>query len=470
MTKLISIGAILFLTTFCSSEKILEINVDPSESQQKEEKDAIGKKTCSIAGCSVGLSTITSEKECESVEGYLWSSTNNACFPEYIMLTSEQECTSRDGFLWSVESSSCFPKFQNISSEDECNSIVGYQWSSENNVCFPEYSTVSSESVCELMEGFSWSELNNSCYPDYQNITSADECNSLEGYMWSETNSACFPKYADISSEEQCLSTDGYSWSEDDNTCFPSYETLSAEEHCNSSDGFVWIVDKCSPRGGLAQNQAGSSCKAILDNGFSYGDGTYWLDPNLGDSSDAFQAYCDMTTDGGGWVLVLNYLHLTGTNPNLNVRSSAPPLLGSDTLGTDESNSSTFWGHASNALFEKLHQGREAGEVRFFCKTSAHTRVVHFKSSFDKIITYFSAGTDNISGLQNSFTAFEDHDAFIPAQANGFFSNKGDLAMTDFPFYRGGNYHWGIKGLNNRWECDDYGGSSFDTLHRVYLR
>lgn len=58
---------------------------------------------------------------------------------------------------------------------------------------------------------------------------------------------------------------------------------------------------------GNTPSTAAESCLAILQAGQTTS-GIYWIAPSAGGQSQPFQVYCDQTTDGGGWALILNQL------------------------------------------------------------------------------------------------------------------------------------------------------------------
>jgi hypothetical protein len=165
--------------------------------------------------------------------------------------------------------------------------------------------------------------------------------------------------------------------------------------------------------------------------------------------------------------LVLNYLHLGWTNPVLVEKSSALPLLGSTTLGVDEQSSATTWGHATPAYLNKF----TFTELRFYGKTALHTRVIHFKTSNANTISYFKTGTGSMSGIATSFTSLTGHSAYLPASTAHYIIDQGTIAMTNFPMYLSGTYHWGIRGGGARWEVDDFLNSyTYNTYHQIWIR
>jgi hypothetical protein len=60
----------------------------------------------------------------------------------------------------------------------------------------------------------------------------------------------------------------------------------------------------CVAACGATAATPGHSCREIHDACGVTESGLFWLDPNGGETSNAFQAYCDQVSDGGGWALV----------------------------------------------------------------------------------------------------------------------------------------------------------------------
>ena len=220
-----------------------------------------------------------------------------------------------------------------------------------------------------------------------------------------------------------------------------------------------------------ANAQLPRNCSQILAINPSATSGIYTIDPDSGGVLPTMNCFCDMTTDGGGWTLILNYNHLASTNPSLKILSDSLPLQGATTLGVDESNTS-YWGHADTTLTNAI----PFDEVRFYGITSEHNRIIHFKSFHAATIAYFKTGFGSTLGISSSFTAFGDHSANLPASIDMTITDKGNYAMTDYPLWTGSMYHWFLGGLDAicaspRWEVDNYPCfTEPSTLHQIWVR
>lgn len=78
-----------------------------------------------------------------------------------------------------------------------------------------------------------------------------------------------------------------------------------------------------------------SSCKNILENGYSNGNDVYTIDNNK-----LFPVYCDMTTNGGGWTMIFALFEQDNVNTwNEGIQSDYDPTLSTSksfTLSTTE--------------------------------------------------------------------------------------------------------------------------------------
>jgi hypothetical protein len=126
-------------------------------------------------------------------------------------------------------------------------------------------------------------------------------------------------------------------------------------------DGSAWVTTKPKVPLGTDPNEPGASCLAIKNAGPA-ASGVYWLDPNGGSASDAFQTWCEMSLGGGGWTLV--YLAGNDGRPQKWTGNSAP-ITGAAFFGTAGTALGQVFDAAKNAKGDGIKQFSIVGKDLF---------------------------------------------------------------------------------------------------------
>lgn len=83
------------------------------------------------------------------------------------------------------------------------------------------------------------------------------------------------------------------------------------------------------------------NCKEILEKQPGSPDGVYTIDPDGSGPVEAFDCYCDMTTDGGGWTMIGNFINPSAYEDYFYAQSNS--VYGTDIANPNSSSSWTDW-------------------------------------------------------------------------------------------------------------------------------
>ncbi|KAL9969848.1 hypothetical protein ACROYT_G022116 [Oculina patagonica] len=219
-----------------------------------------------------------------------------------------------------------------------------------------------------------------------------------------------------------------------------------------------------------------SSCKHIRDSGDSKGDGEYWIDPE--NSGNPWKVFCDMTTDGGGWLLVSN-VEINGSSsiPQLSIETSCRGI------SNYQNNKTVLTKSAMRELKTHLHFTR----LRFHCskqKGRTFHVVTAANSTGEAVVQYISGMTDVQPDACGSFVRMKNDNSKLAGVCSQWGPGgtgkwgrhaAGESRLYNHPVYVPNSYHWLMtrpdSDLWPRWECDDFRvGVSSGDFWKVFVR
>ena len=238
--------------------------------------------------------------------------------------------------------------------------------------------------------------------------------------------------------------------------------------------GEACTAGKCGCTGS-AKATPGLTCQAIAKAGCSKGDGNYWVDPDGGSTSNAFQVYCDMTSKGGPWTLVLlNSVHKIPPKPTWSQAINDNNISGNINGGLtafDQLVGLKQWELLGNTLKLEMGAGPSAITRRatyLFSLDSAKYYAVKLSAQELQLGTVAAGLYGYLNGA--AFTTYDaDHDTYSGNCSHAFsntawwyascwsgsFWGGGDQAIkyTNNPYWEGSttDYHaWGAIWISSR--------------------
>ena len=277
--------------------------------------DGFGDANTSVSSCTLPSGHSTNSLDCDDVDSAIYpgqeeicDELDNDCNGSIDDSASDAEewflDYDGDGFGGEVSLFACSQPSLYVSNSDDCNDLRSDAYPTAVEVCDEIDNNcngwIDSDDPNISNEPIWYLDVDEDGYGS--NAFSMNSCDQPLGF--SDNTLDCDdgdPLSTNLSNDADC---DGTLTALDCDDSDPSSGTIPNDADCDGIPTEEDCDDSTSDSvsSGILEDCASSSCLQILDDGYSTGNGVYWIDP---EGTQPFEVYCDMITDGGGWTLAM---------------------------------------------------------------------------------------------------------------------------------------------------------------------
>ena len=265
------------------------------------DSDGFGNPNNSITSCTTPNNTVLDNTDCDD--------TNASYFPGQTWYSDNDG----DGFGDASSSLvSCLPPSNGTLDTNDCDDSDGSIYPSAPELCDGQVNTcggsLPSDEVDDDGDGYVECVVDGNGW-DGSSINGGEDCD--------DTNGSTFPGAFETIGDEVDSDCDGgeiciLDADDDGHGNENGLTQISSDSDCSDpNEVLASNTDDCDDLNALYNPTLGcygADCADILSSGWSTGDGVYSIDPDGSGGSAPYDVYCDMTTDGGGWMRI-THLH-----------------------------------------------------------------------------------------------------------------------------------------------------------------
>ncbi len=410
------------------------------------DNDGFGDAASLVEVCTLEAGYILTGGDCDDIDSSIHPDADEMCDGQDNNCDGvTDEDNAIDAITWYLDSDgdgsgdpnqstlACEPPTNYVEDNDDCNDTDETIFPNAPELCDGLINscggTLPSVEIDDDGDGYVECTIDNNGW-DGTNINGDNDCN--------DGNNSIFPSATEIIGDEIDSDCDGgeicvLDNDDDGHGNGDGLTRVSVDSDCNDPfEATLSNTDDCDDSNALYNPTLGcfgTDCEDILNNGWGTTSGVYSIDPDGSGGNAPYDVYCDMQTDGGGWMRIT---HLHSNRSIGSIKRNAPFFSAAwqqnSTSFTNTNNANLVLDNNTYGMLDSTDFLQNANQIRLTCNDNTrnlNARAIWSPSS-GQLNQWLAEGTDRNEYQSSPYTVSLTKNGGSFTNTNVYFSHTED--------------------------------------------